>query len=136
MPNHALLRGDCKEGRHVKETEALIVDRATLIVNTVVAVRVDFLHLRTLMEVVRRDNIVYLLVSTPVDEVREHELDSGKVELAGATKSQNVMVIEVKLVQICDSRRDNPLFKVCGDLILLGTGVAHEARVFSFFGCA
>ena len=136
MSNHAFLGSDGKEGRHVEETETLIVNRATLVVDTVVAVRIDFLDLCTFMEVVGLDNIVDLLITTPVNEVSEHQLDGGQVELTGATKTQDVMVIEVELFQVCNARRDYPLFEVGGDLILLRTGVAHEARVFSFFRCA
>ena len=136
MSNHAFLGSDRKEGRHVEETETLIVNRATLIIDAVVAVRIDLLDLWTFMEVVRLDNIVDLLITTPVHEISEHQLNSGQVELAGATKTQDVMVIEVEFFQVCNARRDNPLFEVGGDLILLRTGVAHEARVLSFFRCA
>ena len=72
MSNHAFLGSDRKEGRHVEETETLIVNRATLIIDAVVAVRIDLLDLWTFMEVVRLDNIVDLLITTPVHEISEH----------------------------------------------------------------
>ena len=135
MSNHALFSGYSEQGRHVQDTEALVVNRATLVVDTMVAMRVNFLYLWALMEVVLGDDIVNALVAAPVNEVGEHKLNLLNVELAGAAKTEYIMVIEMKSLQVCDARRHNPLFKMCCDLVLLRARVAHEAGVNAFFRC-
>ena len=103
MPNHALLRGDLKEARYIKQAEALNVDRSALVVNAVVAVRVHLLNFCTFRELVGFNNIVDTLFGSPINKVLEHYLHFLHVKLSGAAKSQNVVIIEMKFIEVGDT---------------------------------
>ena len=77
MSNHTFFSSNFKKSGHIKQTEALDIDGATKLVNTVVSVRVDFLHSCTLVKLICLDNGVNFLVSAPVHKIGEHELHLG-----------------------------------------------------------
>ena len=63
-----------------------------------IAVRVNLLHCCTLRVLISFDDFVYALFSTPVDKVLVHDLDFLQIELASAAESENIVVVEMKLL--------------------------------------
>ena len=100
-------------------------------INAMVAMRVVLLHGCALSVFIVLDDGVDVLCPAPVDEVGKHFLNFGQVELARTAEPQDVVVVEVKLVEIGYLRGDNPLLELSGDCVLFGTCVAHEARVLT-----
>ena len=105
-------------------------------INAMVAMRVVLLHGCALSVFIVLNDGVDVLGPAPVDEVGKHFLNFGQVELARTAEPQDVVVVEVKLVEIGYLRGDNPLLELSGDGVLFGTGVAHEARVDAFLARA
>jgi len=132
VPNHPLLSRDCKQARNIKDAEALDVNWATLIVNTMIAVRIYFLNSSSFIELVRLNDIINTRFAAPCHKVCEHLLHFGQVEFSGTPKSENVMIIEVKFLEVSNSRCDYPLFKVSGDLVLFWACIAHKTRTDMF----
>ena len=126
MPNDALLRGDLKQARYIKQAEPLNVDRSALIVNAVVAVGVHLLNCRTFCVLVGFNNIVDTLFGSPITKVLEHYLHFLQVELAGAAKSQNVVIIEVEFIEVGDTCSQDPFFELGRNLVLFRASIAHE----------
>jgi len=96
VSDHALLGGYLKKSGHVKQAKAFDIDGSTELVDTVVSMRVYFLHGCALMEIIRVNNCVHLLVSPPVDKVCEHKLHLGQVKFSRATKPQQIIVVKVE----------------------------------------
>ena len=129
MSNHALFSCYLEKSRNIQKTEAFNVDWSTKFVDAMIAMRINFLHSCALIELVRVNDSVDFLVSSPVDKISEHKLHFGKVELSGTTKSQKVMVIEVQLLQVRHLSRLDPLLELCDHLIHLRRSIPHEARL-------
>ena len=107
---------------------------APLVVNTVVAVWIHLLNSRSLLKLVTLYDIINTLFTTPRYKVLEHLLHFCQIKFSCTRKSENVMVIEMELFEVCNSSCGDPLFEVSGDLVLLWACIAHEATIYSFCG--
>lgn len=136
MSNHALFRCNSEEAWHIKDAKAFDIDGTALVVDSMVTMRVGDLNLRALMKIVGINDGVYLGLTAPSTEVGEHLLHFGYVKFTGTAKTQDVVVVEVEFFEVSDARREDPLFEMCGALVLLRVGVAHEARVDTFLRCS
>lgn len=97
VSNHALIGRKFEEGWHIKHTEALVVHWATLLVDSVVTMGVNFHHTLSLWEVVRFNDGIDAILVTPIHEVLEHNLNFGEVKLSCSTEAKKVVVVEVQL---------------------------------------
>ena len=133
VSDHALLSSYLKKSGHVEQTESLNVDGATKFVNAVISMRVGFLHGRAFSKLIRVNNRIDFLISTPVHKIREHELHLGQVKFSCATKPQQIMFIEVKQFKVSNFSSVNPFFKVSHDLIHLRGRITHKSSFFWLF---
>ena len=94
---------------------------------------VNFLHCCALIELIRVNDGVHLLISPPVHEISKHQLHLGEVELPGTTKSQQIMLIEMQLLHVSYLSCLHPFFELHHNLIHLGRRVTHKSSLDGLF---
>ena len=107
VTDHALLRGYFKQLCHVHQPDTLNIDRTTQLVSHVISMRVHFLDLCLLGEIIRVHHVFNARLLPPFNEVGEHELNRGEVELPSAAEPQQIVII-INILAISFSS-DNPL---------------------------
>ena len=133
VSDHAFLRSNLKKSGDIEQTEAFNIDRSAELINAVVAMWVNFLHCCALIELIRVNDGVDFLISPPVHEISKHQLHLGEVELPGATKSQQIMLIEMQLLQVSYLGCLNPFFELHHNLIHLRRCVTHKSSLDGLF---
>ena len=98
-----------------------------------VTVWVNLLHSCSFSVLVCLYNVVDLLLLPPVHEILEHNLHGLQVKLPGTTKSQQVMVVEVKFLQVVLHRTD-PFLELHDGLVHFGASIAHESCLGNLLG--
>ena len=135
VPDDALFCRYFEQARDVEDAEPFVVDGPAQLVHSVVPVRVDLLHCGTLSVLISIDDFVNALLSTPIDKVLVHDLHFLQIELASAAESENIVVVEVELLEVAETRRNDPFLELRGNLVLLRTRVTHESRVLARLRC-
>ncbi len=95
-----------------------------------VELRVDLSYFVGFWKLPRSRDIINTLSSSPVNVILKHLLHVGQHELTASTEAEEIVVIPT--VAFIESAFVDPLSELRKDRFLLRTGVAHEARVYTF----
>ena len=131
MPHYALSRGNCPQFFNVHDTKPLYVDWPAQLVSLVIAVWVHLLHGVELIVLVCLNDVFYLLLFSPLDEVLPHDLHGRQIEFSSPTETQQIVIVEVHHAEVADAGDCDPFLELSKNLVLLWGSVTHKTRVLS-----